>query len=72
VSRFDPDRLKATAREMASENGVEKTPAQWDAEFRRLITSYRAAAAEAGATHVAGWSDARVWKRIRSVAQAAL
>jgi hypothetical protein len=69
-SHFDPDRLKTTARHLAGEHGVEKTPGQWDAEFRRLIAGYRQAAREAGADHAAGWSDERVWERIRELAGA--
>lgn len=68
---FDPDDLRRVAREMSSEHGVEDTPGGWNAEFRRLIASYRDAARKAGRLDIADdWPDERVWGRIRELAGA--
>jgi hypothetical protein len=68
AGHFDPDGLRRAAREMAAEHGVERMPGQWEAEFRRLIASYRAAARAAGRIDIADAPDRVVWDRIRRIA----
>jgi hypothetical protein len=63
-SKFDPERLKLVARKLAAEDGIEKTPEQWEEIFRGMIASYRESARRAGRHDAASLPDDQVWARI--------
>jgi hypothetical protein len=64
---FSQERLRDVARYMAGECGVEKTPEEWEADFRELIESYREAARRAGRLSIAELPDEEIWERIRGL-----
>jgi len=59
-SMFHEDKLKKIANFMAGDHGIEKTPAEWEAEFHNWIKMVR----EEQPIATQGWSDDEVWQEI--------